>query len=30
MGQVDQFRVPRDREGTLLIEVFERYKSLTP
>ena len=30
VGKVEQFRVPRDKEGTLLTEVFERYKRLTP
>ncbi len=26
----EQLKVPRDREGTFLTEVFERYKRLTP
>ena len=30
VGKVEQLRVPRDREGTFLTEVFERYKRLTP
>ena len=30
VGRVEQLKVPRDREGTFLTEVFERYKRLTP
>ena len=30
VGEVEQIRMPRDREGTFLAEVFERYKRLTP
>ncbi len=29
VGKVEQLRVPRDREGTFLTEVFERYKRMT-
>ena len=28
-GRIAQLRVPRDREGTFLTEVFERYKRMT-
>ena len=28
-GKIPQLRVPRDREGTFLTEVFERYKRMT-
>jgi putative transposase len=28
-GKIAQLRVPRDREGTFLTEVFERYKRMT-
>jgi len=28
-GKVEQLRVPRNREGTFLTEVFERYKRMT-
>ncbi len=30
VGRIEQLKVPRDREGTFLTEVFERYKRLTP
>ena len=29
VGKVEQLRVPRDREGAFLTEVFERYKRMT-
>jgi len=29
VGKIEQLRVPRDREGTFLTEVFERYKRMT-
>ena len=29
VGRVEQLKVPRDREGTFLTEVFERYKRMT-
>ena len=30
VGRVEQLKIPRDREGAFLTEVFERYKRLTP
>jgi transposase-like protein len=30
VNKVEQLRVPRDREGTFITEVFERYKRLMP
>ena len=29
VGRIAQLKVPRDREGTFLTEVFERYKRMT-
>jgi putative transposase len=29
VGKIEQLQVPRDREGELLTEVFERYKRMT-
>jgi len=29
VGRIEQLKVPRDREGTFLTEVFERYKRMT-
>jgi putative transposase len=29
VGKIEQLQVPRDREGELLTEVFERYKGMT-
>jgi transposase-like protein len=29
VGRIEQLRVPRDREGTFLTEVFQRYKRMT-
>jgi len=29
VGKVEELRVPRDREGAFLTEVFERYKRMT-
>lgn len=29
VGRIEQFKVPRDREGTFLTEVFERYHRMT-
>lgn len=29
VGKIEQLKVPRDRESTFLIEVFERYRRMT-
>jgi len=29
IGKIEQLRVPRDREGTFVTEIFERYKRMT-
>jgi len=29
VGRIEQLKVPRDREGSFLTEVFERYKRMT-